>query len=279
MAEQLLVTNTDQANLYRDADSQVYSLQVHVTRGGAAGGTSAPAGTKVLLVQFVADTTPNQKLGIIDVSSPTPRPIQLVDEHGNTIEQEVSYEKEAGGGQGKTPGAVVTTGSDGMATVYYRCLGPGFPAIQFLAYQGDAMPVPSASFSYGTAGFTQFRIYPDDSPLKQQFIALWNSSLEADQATRRQAAWTFVYNNILYLYDALYPVMLRYVNLGNLEVIEGAKDRLARVLSDEWQEEGSMFMPITRDLSGGKKWILQEWVALMRGDYPAEPIPRPRRSA
>ena len=60
------------------------------------------------------------------------------------------------------------------------------------------------------------RVLPFDSEVPARFIALWNATHDPAQA------WNFVYNQILYVYDMLFSVMLQYVNLGDRAAVEAA---------------------------------------------------------
>ena len=65
---------------------------------------------------------------------------------------------------------------------------------------------------------------PFDDDLPAQFQQVLDTT-----GNDRDAAWEFVYERIMYLYDALYPIML----------------------------DSTLYMPASRDLSNGKRTVLK----------------------
>ena len=102
---------------------------------------------------------------------------------------------------------------------------------------------------------------PFDDAVPQQFIDQWNAM--QDQA----AAWQFIYNNILYLYDMIFNVMLEFVNLGSQTTVEQSISYIWPVISAGAAQESTLAMPITRDMSAGKRLALQLWIYLVANNY------------
>jgi len=76
----------------------------------------------------------------------------------------------------------------------------------------------------------------------------------------------------------IYPVMQRYVPLGDKTRMEGAVDQLQVTLSEAYMQDFStMMMPITRDLSSAKRWVLLTWCELVKSNY--QPIDLPPYTA
>jgi hypothetical protein len=98
---------------------------------------------------------------------------------------------------------------------------------------------------------------------------LWNSNYDPAQA------WNFVYSNILYLYDMIFPVMVRFVPLGDRTRVEAAIDQVLTLISPKYFPESTLAMPITRDLSRGKRAVLELWGGLVKRGYPPQPISAP----
>jgi hypothetical protein len=157
-----------------------------------------------------------------------------------------------------------------MATVGVRAAGPGFPFLVFHPFlDGEAPPVPAAVLTGSEAAFyAAIRVYPFDGPLVDRFVQLWNSTYDPDQA------WQFVYDEILYLYDMLYPIMNAYVPLHDRGKVEAAIDQVLLLISEELEENSTVAMPITRDLSRGKREVLELWGSLVKRGYPPVPIAR-----
>lgn len=124
--------------------------------------------------------------------------------------------------------------------------------------------------AYGTV-----RIMPDDHLLPQQFVNLWNG-VDQSSAHDPELIWQFVYDNILRFYEMMYPVMARYVPLGDRTRVEAAANQLQVTLSEEYMLANStMMMPITRDLSAGKRWVLLAWCSLVKSNYQPTNLPPP----
>src|SRR5262249_15243414 len=160
---------------------------------------------------------------------------------------------------------------NGMVTVEVEGASPGFPVLVFYPYlTGQAQPVPPGSFvEVGTAMFATIRVLSFDDGFVNQFVSLWNSTFDPVQA------WNFVYGNILYLYDMIFPVMLNFVPLGERDRVEAAIDQVLALIATSYFPESTLAMPITRDLSRGKRVVLELWGDLVKKNYPPQPISKP----
>jgi hypothetical protein len=168
---------------------------------------------------------------------------------------------------------VVSTDETGVATVSIEWVAPGFAVLAFFPYLGTVVPgqlpisllgpcaTTSGSITY--AFYTTVRALPPDNNVPQQFVDLWNSS-GGDQTQ----AWNFIYGQILYVYDMLFNVMLEFVNLGDQKKFADNIYGIWSAISAESALESSYAMPITRDLSAGKRLALQLWIYLIASGYP-----------
>ncbi|HEY6802017.1 MAG TPA: hypothetical protein VI306_00430 [Pyrinomonadaceae bacterium] len=162
---------------------------------------------------------------------------------------------------------VVVAGSNGIATAGIEAQSPGFPVLAFFPYSGDTLPQPPVSL-LGAAGplityafYTTVRVLPFDDAVPGQFVDLWNSS------GNQTEAWNFIYNDILYVYDMLFSVMLEFVDLGSQQAVEQNLAGIWSLISEEAFAESTYAMPITRDLSAGKRLTLQLWIYLVANNY------------
>ncbi|MEA2488594.1 MAG: hypothetical protein QOH21_386, partial [Acidobacteriota bacterium] len=169
---------------------------------------------------------------------------------------------------GGVPTIVTTVTSDrtGVAEVAIASFSPGFTVLAFYPYTGDTAPSPLPSLFGPTmpitwAFYTTVRCLPFDDALPQRFVDQWNAL--PDQTL----AWQFIYNEILYLYDMVFNVMLEFVNLGDQKAVEGAIGTIWKLTSAEAAKESTMAMPITRDMSAGKRRTLQLWMYLVANGY------------
>jgi hypothetical protein len=143
--------------------------------------------------------------------------------------------------------------------------------LAFFPYaSGAAMPMPATSLFppappltsfVGNAFYTTIRVLPFDDAVPEAFVDLWNNG--HDQA----AAWSFVYNQILYVYDMLFSVMLEYVDLGSRQAVEESIGSIWALIAKDQAAESTYAMPITRDLSAGKRLTLQLWIYLVANGY------------
>jgi hypothetical protein len=165
----------------------------------------------------------------------------------------------------------LTTNGDGVGNCSIGWSEPGFAVLAFFPYSGNTIPGPpisllgpcqttSGSITY--AFYTTVRALPADDGVPQQFVDLWNST-NGDQTQ----AWNFIYTNILYIYDMLFNVMLKFVNLGDQSAFARKIVPIWSAISAENAVEGTTAMPITRDLSAGKRLTLQLWIYLIANDY------------
>jgi hypothetical protein len=179
----------------------------------------------------------------------------------------------------QTDVAIVTADENGVASVGIAAQSPGFPVLAFFPYTGDTLPQlppvllnpPANVFLITTAFYATVRVLPFDSAVPGKFIDLWNTTGDPEQA------WEFIYNNILYVYDMLFSVMLEYVNLGSRSAVEASSGRIWDLISAAAAQDSTLAMPITRDMSAGKRQALQLWIYLVANNYfvqePGLPVP------
>jgi hypothetical protein len=166
----------------------------------------------------------------------------------------------------QTQAAVFQADGNGVVNVTLSAVGPGFPVLVFYPFlAGQPLPQATGSFDeVGTAMFTTIRVLSYDDSFVDDFVKLWNSHHDPEEA------WNFVYSNILYLYDMIFPVMLRFVPLGNRARVEAAIDQVLTLISPKYFPESTIAMPITRDLSRGKRIVLELWGDLVKRGYPPD---------
>jgi hypothetical protein len=239
LTEQIYSAQTDSRGIYLD-EGESLQFQVKVLQAGAPA-----AGASVLVAKF------DNNLSLIPTALP-----QFVNFTGGR-QQIIS----AGGIP--TSVTVVTADQNGIAKIGVAAQSPGFPVLGFFPFAtGSSLPQPPAAlFPPGPAFYATVRVLPFDSSAPQQFIDIWNSTHDPAQA------WTFVYNNILYIYDMMFSVMLQYINLGSRDAVEKSAGAIAALITKDVAAESTMAMPITRDLSGGKRTVLQLWLYLVNNKY------------
>ncbi len=72
----------------------------------------------------------------------------------------------------------------------------------------------------------------------------------------------FIYNHVLVTYDVIYPIMSQVRNLHNKNVVDAMAEQLKFAISLD-TIQSTLCMPITRELSAGKRKLLQRYVNLL----------------
>lgn len=173
----------------------------------------------------------------------------------------------------------------GTATIRLAARAPGFPVLTFYPYlAGQPVPVPQAQVTFGfqsfgttsidNAPFVNVRTLPFDNALVAQFVDRWNGTGQYTDEPKynRELTWEFIYGNVLYVYDMLFPVMDLFMPLGDLRRVEGAIDQLVMMVSESMLQS-TLYMPVTRELSAAKRLILETWGNLVIRKYPQQDLP------
>ena len=182
-------------------------------------------------------------------------------------------------------GDVATVDANGTATLRITPQAAGFPIVAFYPYLADQpQPAPQAqvtfgfsnyqTYTIGTAFFTAVRALPFDNALVSQFVDCWNGtgSYAGQPKYSESAAWQFVYNNIFYVYDMLYPAMDQIIPLGNQQAVQTNIDAILERIS-ETIVDTTGFMPVTREMSAAKRLILETWGGLVNAGFPQQDLP------
>ncbi|MFE7589748.1 hypothetical protein ACFU6K_10115 [Kitasatospora sp. NPDC057512] len=152
--------------------------------------------------------------------------------------------------------------------------GPNLPVIAFFPYYLDGTPdVPpervgytGAPWSFVSAFYCCVRMLPFDDQLPADFKKYCE-----DHHNDPAAAWDYVYKHVLYVYDMIFPVMKYYaaLDLGDRTAVDRNIDQILE-LSSTGMANSSLYMPVTRDLSSGKRKVLEMYRTLLRTGKPAE---------
>lgn len=171
--------------------------------------------------------------------------------------------------------ATTTTDANGIAQVSFRAVAPGFPTLRFFVQEGDSDPVIPFSFPLPQAYIdflAPLRVLPLDVKLQQDFINYWNTVYK-DQNAATQLWEGFLYPRILQTFYYLYPIMNKYMPLNSQARVEGAIDQLIVLISKPYQEESTLSMPITRDMSQSRRAVLELWAKkLVKRGYPPQQL-------
>jgi len=244
LLEQLYSAQTDQRGIYLDQGGQAdFDVSVYQT------GTPAP-GMNVLIAKYNSGG-----LSLIPTNQS-----QLVN-FTNGSQSEITV------GGITTAVTIVTADANGIASVGIAAQSPGFPVLAFFPYTGSTLPQPPTTLLGGPwplvtyAFYTTVRVLPFDDAVPDELVTLWNTT------GSQEGVWQFVYHNILYIYDMIFSVMLQYVNLGSQSDVEKNFAGIWSAISVESAEASTYAMPITRDMSAGKRLALQLWIYLVANNY------------
>jgi|CZKI01.1.fsa_nt_gi hypothetical protein len=147
----------------------------------------------------------------------------------------------------------------GQLTLTLTALRPGVSSVRFV----DPTPTPgidpivilptAPNFAWDNCDYAVVRILPFD-----------DYSVYTDQQINN---WSFIYDNFFGFYSVLYPIMSTVIPWGPdgapndpNAVKQFANQMLSMTSPDMWYS--TIYMPITRDLSGGKRELLRRWCNL-----------------
>jgi hypothetical protein len=255
---------TNTRGIYLD-ENQGTEFQIAVQRSGAPA-----AGAQVLIAKYDSNLSliPSSQPQLVNFTNGRQQTIQVPNPSGDPITTEVT---------------VVPASDSGDATAGIMAQSPGFPVLAFFPFAaGQPLPQPPVALLgpatplnqvVSNAFYTTVRVLPFDSQVPDEFINLWNTTHDPVQA------WNFIYNQILYVYDMLFSVMLEYVNLGDRTAVEQNIQAILKQTSAAYAAESTLAMPITRDLSAGKRVTLQLWGYLVQHGYNVPALTRASANA
>ncbi len=148
----------------------------------------------------------------------------------------------------------------GTAQLAVPVAGPGVRHFRFLPFAGTQPPAIGPGIPFGTAQLTSVRTLPSDDALE---------SGTGDE----HLTWEFVYATILRTYDAITPRMSTIIDLADRDAVRTFARRILEVV-DEDLFESARYMPVTRDLSPGKRTLLRRFCErALAGQVPGPAAP------
>jgi hypothetical protein len=144
----------------------------------------------------------------------------------------------------------VQTGPDGKVTFEIEALSPGICRILFSA--DGLLPVPANDnrLIHLWQFYFYVRVLPKDDYPED---VITNEFLRDN--------WQFVYDNLFIYYDLLFPTMTRIIDWSNPAAIRG-NATLIKVFTDPNGIDNTLYMPISRDMSRGKRQLLFRYCSL-----------------
>jgi hypothetical protein len=152
------------------------------------------------------------------------------------------------------PRVYYTTDNNGMITLTVKGLQRGAAVVRYQLDGDDFDPnmgstTPPLRYAYfGFTFYNNFRVLPDDN---------------YDNIPDHQITWDFVYQEVIQYFYLLYPGMFAILAFQNEDVARQNASLIRQMVSKRTWDSTS-YMPVSRDLSDGKRKLLQRWCALQQ---------------
>lgn len=172
---------------------------------------------------------------------------------------------------------VTVKAGTGQAEISFTANLPGSAVLAFFS-EGERIPpyvypvpdlTPDHRITTASASFGCVRVLSFDDDLPQRFSAAYT-----DSNFSKDAAWQWLYENVLRVYDLLYPAMKYYaqLDLGDSATVEKNIDQIVQ-LCDPSLRSSTVYMPVSRELSTGKRNVLKSYQWLVNNNWPRKRPP------
>ncbi|HXO19447.1 MAG TPA: hypothetical protein VOA87_05925 [Thermoanaerobaculia bacterium] len=144
---------------------------------------------------------------------------------------------------------VLPVGPDGSATFGVTPRRPGIATVVFLPYLAGANPPPPPNLG-------KLQQIPD-SYVVVRALPFDNALFDMQPS---EITWNFVYRHVLQTFNLVYPLMSLILNLGS----ETTVNQNAQAIEERTSLERFLttsFMPITREMSAGKRYVLRQYLS------------------
>lgn len=144
----------------------------------------------------------------------------------------------------------ITVPAGGKLTLNLTALRPGVSMIRFVTPNPSQV---SPNFAWDNCDFAVVRILPFDD-----YSGYTDAQINS---------WEFIYQHFFSFYSVIYPVMSKVIPWGpdgapkDPEDVKNFHSHMV-MLTDAKLWRSTLYMPITRDLSGGKRELLRRWCNL-----------------
>jgi hypothetical protein len=131
-----------------------------------------------------------------------------------------------------------------------------------LAFTLNGQP-PGEGFPGWESSLTGVRVLPDD---------------DYGDMPDEELSWSFMYETVFRYYYIIFPTMSKIIPFNDQKAMEAAADELVRRTDpDLWHT--TRYMPLTRDLSKGKRELIVRWARTLGPSGPASSKPQRARPA
>lgn len=223
-----LVAETDQRGVYLDeGEQQTMTVQVYENGVPASGDNIS-----VLVAQYYEDPG--------DPSNQFPYVLVTDANRGNACLQ-------LNDGQYQ----LVLPVTDGAVSFSITSVNAGTAMLGFFPFSGSTPPQPAPGGVNGFPGPQTTNYYAVVRCLGFDNELL---SLPDDQIN-----WDNTYQIVLQVYNLVYPKMSVYADLGDQTTVENMAARILRATEYPQNFDWTMFMPVTREMSAGKRSLLRRF--------------------
>lgn len=139
------------------------------------------------------------------------------------------------------PSSITVKPDDSIVQVLMTAQAPGIAMIRFVPPEQQGQAV---NWAYDFA--LKIRVLPED---------------DFDSIPAEELTWDFIYQHVFRYYHLLYPAMTNRFPLNDEKQVTARATIIKRLVS-EAALESTLYMPITRELSAGKRKLVMRWASL-----------------
>jgi hypothetical protein len=243
LAEKVLTAESDDRSIYM-TEGTTTSVQVRVWQHGGP----PPAGTAVLVEEYVLKQT--FEAPPMPPGSP---PAGGSDAEKFPLKYFLLAPDEIPATLSILPNGGAVVDANGMITLTVTALAPAIAKIRLrVGDQERPTPDPLDIEAWSDIHYINVRVLPSDAYL--------------DALSDEEVTWDRLYDEVLRFWWRMYPVMDQHLDLQDKAACEKAAQLLYQLCdADNW--DSTLYMPVTRDMSDGKRRFLQRWCGrVMRGE-------------
>jgi hypothetical protein len=141
--------------------------------------------------------------------------------------------------------------TDGAVSFSLTSVNPGTAMLGFFPFYGSNQPQPAPG---GVNGFPSSQTTSYYAVVRCLGFDNGLLSLPDDQIN-----WDNTYQIVLQVYNLVYPKMSVYADLGDQTTVENMAARILRATEYPQNFDWTMFMPVTREMSAGKRSLLRRF--------------------
>lgn len=139
--------------------------------------------------------------------------------------------------------------SQGEVNLTIKSQHPGSNYLGFIVYKKGVEPEIPYRLDKSSESYMSIRVLPFDD--------------HYSQLPDSEITWDLMYEHVFRYYHLLYPGMSKIIPFNNKNIMETFHERIA-VSTDKKNIEKTDYMPVTRELSAGKRHLIKRWSSLLQ---------------